>query len=136
VSRVAQSLQCLAMGWMTGRWWFNPRQRRKNFSSISVSRPALRHTQHLVRWVPEVLFPGPKRGRDVTPTTHPPLVPRSRMSRSYTSSQALSWLVVGQQKKILTSTQCRPAVVNTLGTWLANYRPLASVASVVQELNS
>jgi hypothetical protein len=32
------------------------------------------------------LFPGAKRGRGVTLTTHPHLVPRSRMSRSYTSS--------------------------------------------------
>jgi hypothetical protein len=31
-------------------------------------------------------FPGAKPGRGVTLTTHPPLVPRSRMSRSYTSS--------------------------------------------------
>jgi hypothetical protein len=31
-------------------------------------------------------FPGAKRGRGVTLTTHPYLVPRSRMSRSYTSS--------------------------------------------------
>jgi hypothetical protein len=31
-------------------------------------------------------FPGAKRGRGVTLTTHPHLVPRSRMSRSYTSS--------------------------------------------------
>jgi len=30
-------------------------------------------------------FPGAKRGRGVTLTTHPHLVPRSRMSRSYTS---------------------------------------------------
>jgi hypothetical protein len=30
--------------------------------------------------------PGVKRGRDVTLTTHPDLVPRSEMSRSYTSS--------------------------------------------------
>jgi len=29
-------------------------------------------------------FPGAKRGRGVTLTTHPHLVPRSRMSRSYT----------------------------------------------------
>jgi hypothetical protein len=32
------------------------------------------------------LFPGLKRGRGVTLTTHPHLVPRSRMSRSYTFS--------------------------------------------------
>jgi len=31
-------------------------------------------------------FPGAKRGRGVKLTTHPHLVPRSRMSRSYTSS--------------------------------------------------
>jgi hypothetical protein len=31
-------------------------------------------------------FPGAKRGRGVTLTTHPHLVPRSWMSRSYTSS--------------------------------------------------
>jgi hypothetical protein len=31
-------------------------------------------------------FPGAKRGWGVTLTTHPHLVPRSRMSRSYTSS--------------------------------------------------
>jgi hypothetical protein len=31
-------------------------------------------------------FPGAKRGRSVTLTIHPHLVPRSRMSRSYTSS--------------------------------------------------
>jgi hypothetical protein len=31
-------------------------------------------------------FPGAKRGQGVTLTTHPHLVPRSRMSRSYTSS--------------------------------------------------
>jgi hypothetical protein len=33
-----------------------------------------------------VLTPGVKRGRGVTLTTHPHLVPRSWMSRSYTSS--------------------------------------------------
>jgi hypothetical protein len=31
-------------------------------------------------------FPGVKRGQGVTPTTHPLLVPRLRMSRSYISS--------------------------------------------------
>jgi hypothetical protein len=31
-------------------------------------------------------YPGVKDGRGVTLTTHPHLVPRSRMSRSYTSS--------------------------------------------------
>jgi hypothetical protein len=31
-------------------------------------------------------FPGPKRSRGVTLTTHPHLVPRSRISMSYTCS--------------------------------------------------
>jgi hypothetical protein len=33
VSRVAQSVQCLATGWTTGRSRFDPRQRRRDFSS-------------------------------------------------------------------------------------------------------
>jgi hypothetical protein len=32
VSRVAQSVYCLATGWTTGRSRFDPRQRRKDFS--------------------------------------------------------------------------------------------------------
>jgi hypothetical protein len=55
----------------------------------SVSRPALGLTQPPVQWVHGVfLSPGVKRGRGVTLTTHPHLVPRSRLSRSYTSSPA------------------------------------------------
>jgi len=63
-----------------------------------VSRPALGPTQPPVQWVPGVLSPGVKRGRGVTLTTHPHLVPRSWMSRSYTSSpppQAPPWRVAG-----------------------------------------
>jgi hypothetical protein len=56
------------------------------FPLSSVSRPALRPTQPPVQLVPGVLSPGVKRGRGVMLTTHPHLVPRSRMSRSYTSS--------------------------------------------------
>jgi hypothetical protein len=52
----------------------------------SVSRPALGPTQPPVQWVPGVRSPGVKRGRGVKLTTHPHLVPRSRMSRSYISS--------------------------------------------------
>jgi hypothetical protein len=33
VSRIAQSVQCLATGWTTERSGFDPRQRRKNFFS-------------------------------------------------------------------------------------------------------
>jgi hypothetical protein len=52
----------------------------------SVSRPALGTTQPPVLWVPGVLSPGVKCGRGVTLTTRSHLVPRSRMSRGYTSS--------------------------------------------------
>jgi hypothetical protein len=52
----------------------------------SVSRPALGPTQPPVQWVPGVLSPGLKSGRGVTLTTHPHLVPRSRMSWNYMSS--------------------------------------------------
>jgi hypothetical protein len=68
------------------------------FPPASVSRPALGPTQPPVQWVPEVLPPGLKHGRGVTLTTHPHLVPKSRMSRNYTSSpppQAPSWRVAG-----------------------------------------
>jgi hypothetical protein len=39
-----------------------------------------------IHWVPGVLSPGVKRGRGVTLTAHPHLVPRLSMSRRYTSS--------------------------------------------------
>jgi hypothetical protein len=39
-----------------------------------------------VQCVPGVVFPGVKRGRYVTLATYPYLVPRSRMTTSYTSS--------------------------------------------------
>jgi hypothetical protein len=56
------------------------------FPLSSVSRPALGPTQPPVQWVPGVFSLGVKRGRGVMLTTHPHLVPRSRMSRIYTSS--------------------------------------------------
>jgi hypothetical protein len=58
----------------------------RNFPLASVSRLALGPTQLPVQWVPGVLSPAEKRGRGVTLTTHSHLVPRSRMSRSYTPS--------------------------------------------------
>jgi hypothetical protein len=84
VSRVTQSVQCLATGWTTGRSRFDPQQGQRIFPLASVSRPTLRPTQPPVQWVPRVVSPGVKRGRGVTLTTHHHLVPRSRMSRSYT----------------------------------------------------
>jgi hypothetical protein len=51
-----------------------------------ASRPALGPTQFPVQWVPGVLSSWVKRGQGVMLPTHPHLVPRLRMSRSYTSS--------------------------------------------------
>jgi hypothetical protein len=72
------------------------RQRQRIFLLASVSRLALGPTQSAVQWVPEV-----KRGQGVTLTTHPHLVPRLRMSRSYTSSP---WHVAGQLYFLLNSS--------------------------------
>jgi hypothetical protein len=65
---------------------FDPRQGQKISPLSSVSRPALGPTQPPVQRIPGVLSSGAKRGRGVTLTTHPHLVLRSRMSRSYTYS--------------------------------------------------
>jgi hypothetical protein len=63
-----------------------PGRGEKTFPVSSVSRPAMRPTQPPVQWVPGILSPGLKRGRGVSLTTHPHLVPKSIMSTSYTSS--------------------------------------------------
>jgi hypothetical protein len=68
----------------------------KDFSSSLFVQMALRPTQPPVQWVPGGPFPGAKRGRGVTLTTHPHLVPKSRMSRSYTPlPPTLPWHVMG-----------------------------------------
>jgi hypothetical protein len=48
----------------------------KTFPLVSVSRPALWPTLPSMQWVSGVISPGIKRGRSVTLTTHPFLVPR------------------------------------------------------------
>jgi hypothetical protein len=68
---VAQSVECLATDWTTGRPGFDPRQGQEIFPVASVSRPALLPTQPSIQWVPGFLSPGVKRGRGVTLTTHP-----------------------------------------------------------------
>jgi hypothetical protein len=83
---LAQSVQCLTTGWTTGPSGFDPRRGQRIFLLASVSRPAPGPTQPPIQWVPGVLSPGVKRGRGVMLTTHPHLVPRSWMSRSYISS--------------------------------------------------
>jgi hypothetical protein len=46
-----------------------------------------------IRWVPGVLSRGVKRGWGVRLTTHPHLVPWSRISRSYTSCPPYAFIV-------------------------------------------
>jgi hypothetical protein len=84
-SRVAQYSAWLRTG-RPGDIGSIPGKDERIFPLASVSRPALGPTQPPVQWVPAALFPRVKRGRGVTLTTHPHLVPRSWMSRSYTSS--------------------------------------------------
>jgi hypothetical protein len=65
---------------------FDPWQGQEIFPLTSVSRPALGPTQPPVQWVPGVLSPGAKHSQGMTLTTHPHLVLRSWLSRSYKSS--------------------------------------------------
>jgi hypothetical protein len=82
---LARSVQCLTTGWTTGRSRFDPRHRRKDFSfSLCVQTGSEAHPASCTMG-PGGPFPGVKRGWGVTLTTHPHLVRRSRMSRSYTS---------------------------------------------------
>jgi hypothetical protein len=83
---VAQSVQCLTMDWTTGRSGFDPRQGQRIFSSnLCVQTGSGAHPASCTVGTGGSL-PGTKRGSGVTLITHPHLGPRSRMSRSYTSS--------------------------------------------------
>jgi hypothetical protein len=65
---------------------FDPRQRRKNFSSnLCVQTGSGAHPASCSMGTGDP-SPGLKRGRGVMLTTHPHLVPRWWMSKSYTSS--------------------------------------------------
>jgi hypothetical protein len=68
VIQVAQSVQCLATGWIRGSI---PGRGERIFPLACVSRPALGPTQSPVQRVPGILSPGLKRGRGVTLTSHP-----------------------------------------------------------------
>jgi hypothetical protein len=84
-----------------------PGRGERIFPLASVSRPALGPTQLPVGWVPRVFSPGLKRGRGVTLTTHPHLVPRSRMSRSYTSLLPSAFMACsGTALALITLSSC------------------------------
>jgi hypothetical protein len=80
------SAQCLATDWTAGQSRFDPRQRRKDFSSIlCVQAGSGAHAASSTMGT-RGPFPGAKvqTGLDAGHSRH--LVPRSKMSRSYTSS--------------------------------------------------
>jgi hypothetical protein len=64
----------------------SPAEAKRFFPLACVSRPALGPTQLPVQCLAQVDSPELNRGRGVTLTTHPHLVPRSWMSSSYSSS--------------------------------------------------
>jgi hypothetical protein len=77
----------------TGQSMFDTRQRRKDFSSSLCVQTGSGAHPASVRWVPRILSPGLKRSRGVTLTTHPHLVLRSSMRRSYNSSPQSAFMV-------------------------------------------
>jgi hypothetical protein len=69
--------------WATG---VRSRADARRFSALTfVSRPALTPTQPPIQWIPGVLSPWVERGQAVTLTTHPHLVPASRMRNCVSS---------------------------------------------------
>jgi hypothetical protein len=80
---LAQSVWCLTTGWATGVR--SPAEAKDFSSSLCVHTGSETHPDSYPMGTGG-RFPGVKRGRGVTLTTHTHLVPRSRMSRSRTSS--------------------------------------------------
>jgi hypothetical protein len=67
--------------------------RGKGFFSSFCVQTSSGQTQPPIQWVPRVLSLGVKHAWDVTLTTHPHLVPRSRMKELYfLSPLASAWL--------------------------------------------
>jgi hypothetical protein len=80
---VAQSVYFLTTDWTTGVRY--PAGAKDFPSNLCVQTGSEAHPASCTMGTGDP-FPGTKSGRDVTLTTHPHLVPRSRMSRGYTSS--------------------------------------------------
>jgi hypothetical protein len=69
-----------------------PGRGERIFTKASMSRSAVGSTQPPVQWVLRVLSLALKCGRGVKLTSHYHLVPRSLMSRTYTSSSPSAFL--------------------------------------------
>jgi hypothetical protein len=102
------------MGWTTQRSKFNTQQTRKDISSSPCS--------DRLRGPPNLggggLSSGIKRGQGVTLITHPHLVPRSRMSRIYTSSPPKRLHVACRGTVLALALSCflQESKINTLTT--------------------
>jgi hypothetical protein len=83
---VTQAVQCLTTDWTTEIR--SPTETEDFSSSPYVQTGSGAHPASCPMGTRG--FPGVKRGRGVMMTTHPHLVPRLRMSRSYTSSHPMS----------------------------------------------
>jgi hypothetical protein len=80
---VAQAVYCLTAGWMIG---VRSPTGAEDFSSSPCVQTGFEAHPASYPMGTEDPFPGGKSGRGVTLTTHPCLVPRLSMSRSYNSS--------------------------------------------------
>jgi hypothetical protein len=87
---VAQLVLCLTTDWATRVLSLTE---ENDFSSSLCVLTGSEAQPASEQWVPGVLSPEVKGGRGVALTTHPHLVPRSRMSRSYTSSPLYASMV-------------------------------------------
>jgi hypothetical protein len=107
MSRVAQSVQCLATDWTTGRWGFDPRQRRKDFSSsLCVQTDSGAHPASCTMGI-EGPFPDAKERPGREPDHSPPSSAEveNEWELYLLSPQAPSWRVVGQFKLIIFKIQ-------------------------------
>jgi hypothetical protein len=99
---LAQSVQCLTTDWMT--WVQTPPEDISSSLCVRTSSEAHPASYPMGTRDP---FPAVKHGRDVTLSTHPHLVPRSRMSRCTPLSLGACMSVVGQLFTLKTNKECK-----------------------------
>jgi hypothetical protein len=132
VSRVAQYSVWLRAG-RPGHQGSIPGKGERIFTLASVSRPALGPSQPPAQWAPGVLSPGLKRGRGVTLTTHPHLVTKLTMNRSYNSSPPSAFVACSGTALTLTFsvglhfTSDQPTANNTTQKTRTNIHTLCGI---------